>query len=639
MIECTLEDLYEFNKIHNIKNNKFKVYTRHGLKSIEDIDITAKNSIQHEIKTNYGKSIISSPDHLFFNNNWKKAKLFKTGDSIETKDGIEIIESNNILNEYDDLYDIQVEDVKEFYANDFVSHNSTIANSVIYALYGKIEGLKLTDLPNRINKQLWVEIKLKCNNTQVHIERGLAPTLFNVKLNGIEFDKANKRSVQEYLEEEIYGIPYHVFKNIIILSVDDFKSFLTMKNHDKKQIIDRMFGFSILNEMQQLVKESRKNLKSDLSIYQSELNNISENIKQLNTKLEQLMQESDAKNKEEIQELKDALKKYDADKQKLQKAQSKIEDKLNLTKEDLNQSQNKEWELKNELKSLRKKLKLYEGHICPTCESELTTDFHLERKIELEKQEEQIPAQIKKITAEVKDLNKSIHELTSKDQQIRDRVSTLNTNINNFKTELTKIKKSLGNTDNFGHIQQLIQDFEDKENKKLTQYGDTNSEFFFLEQLEEILGEDGVKNLAIKTILPGLNANIAAMSQTMHLQFHIRFDEKFNCIVNHLGEEINPMTLSKGERKKADFIIIIAIIKILKLRFPQLNMLFLDELLSSVDADGIHNILKILSQVIKENGLNTFVINHTELPRELFDRQIQIYRENGFSKFSIEKIQ
>jgi DNA repair exonuclease SbcCD ATPase subunit len=99
------------------------------------------------------------------------------------------------------------------------------------------------------------------------------------------------------------------------------------------------------------------------------------------------------------------------------------------------------------------------------------------------------------------------------------------------------------------------------------------------------------------------------------------------------------MTLSTGERKKADFIVIVAIIKILKLRFPQLNLLFLDELLSSVDADGVHNILKILSQVIKDSKINTFVINHTVLPHELFDKKIQIYRENGFSKLEIEVIE
>ena len=73
-------------------------------------------------------------------------------------------------------------------------------------------------------------------------------------INGIEFDKAGKKSVQDYLEEEVFGIPYHVFKNIIILSINDFKSFLTMNNSDKRQIIDRMFGFSILNDMQKQIK-------------------------------------------------------------------------------------------------------------------------------------------------------------------------------------------------------------------------------------------------------------------------------------------------------------------------------------------------------------------------------------------------
>lgn len=516
---------------------------------------------------------------------------------------------------------------------------TTIANAIVFALYGKVEGIKMADLPNRINKELWVEIKLKCGGIEVEIERGLAPSKFSVKLNGVEFDKAGKRSVQEYLEEEVYGIPYHVFKNIIILSVNDFKSFLTMSNHDKKQIVDRMFGFSILNEMQQAVKEQRKSLKADLTLYERELQQITENIQQVNLKLNQLMEESDAKNKEKINELKESLRKYANNKKALEEAQGKISTKLGKFNEDLGESQTKEWQLKNELQALKKKLKLYESNTCPTCESPLTTDFHQDRKQEMIGKCDHLPNEISSATARVAEVKQQIEDLQKKDNTVREKVSALNTNIGNLKRELLKIKESMGADENFSHLQQIINDFEKSEETKSKEKEVVNSEYYFLENLEEILGEDGVKNLAVKTILPGLNTNIAAMGQTMHLPFHIRFDEKFNCIINHLGEEINPMTLSTGERKKADFIIIIAIIKILKLRFPQLNLLFLDELLSSVDADGVHNILKILSQVIKETGLNTFIINHTELPRELFDRQIQIYRENGFSKFTIEKIE
>ena len=516
---------------------------------------------------------------------------------------------------------------------------TTIANAIVFALYGKVEGVKMADLPNRINKELWVKINLQCKTTEVSIERGLAPSKFEVKLNGVEFDKAGKRSVQEYLEEEIFGIPYHVFKNIIILSVNDFKSFLTMTNNDKKQIIDRMFGFSILNEMQQNIKEERKSLKVDLDVYERELTQLNENITSVNMKLNELMAESNEKDKAKIQELKDSLVRYTANKTKLEEAQNTISDSLSKVTIDLKSTNDDKTKLVYELEALTRKLSLYENNTCPTCEGELSTEFHNDRKTDIENNIETLPSKIALEKAKVVQIEEDMISLRSKDRAVRDKVSVINTNIRNLKGELIKIKDSLNNGDSFAHMQSLIDGFETQENEKTKSKSIVNSEYYFLENLEEILGEDGVKNLAIKTILPGLNTNIAAMAQTMHLPFHLRFDEKFNCIINHLGEEINPMTLSTGERKKADFIIIIAIIKILKLRFPQLNLLFLDELLSSVDADGVHNILKILSQVIKESKINTFVINHSVLPHELFDKKIQIYKENGFSKFDIETIE
>ena len=515
---------------------------------------------------------------------------------------------------------------------------TTIANAIVYALYGKVEGVKLGDIPNRINKELTVKIKLLCKNTNVEIERGLSPGRFKVLLNGVEFDKAGKKSVQEYLEEEIYGIPYHVFKNIIILSVNDFKSFLTMSNYDKKRIIDRMFGFSILNDMQYSIKEERKLLRNDIDSYDSELSQINENIISVTMKLNSLQSESDANNKKKIENLKETLIELADDRKKLEEARTTIVGKISENNKELQENQESYSNLKFKLNALEEKLKLYENNFCPTCESKLTTDFHKERKSELGVSIDTIPLEMKKAEESVKEIKSKIRELREKDGKVRDKVSIINTNIENFKTEILSLKTPSAKKD-FKHLNQIIKDFEKSSSQKENDRNQLNADYSFLEVLENILGEDGIKNMAIKTILPVLNTNIAAMMQTMHLHFQIRFDDKFNCIVNHLGEEINPLTLSTGERKKADFIVIIALIKLLKLRFPQLNLLFLDELLSSVDADGIHNILKILGQVIKENKINTFVINHSSLPHELFDKKIQIYKENGFSKFDIETIE
>ena len=125
----------------------------------------------------------------------------------------------------------------------------------------------------------------------------------------------------------------------------------------------------------------------------------------------------------------------------------------------------------------------------------------------------------------------------------------------------------------------------------------------------------------------------------MGITFSIRFDEKFNCTLHHLGTEISAKTLSTGERKKVDFVIIMSLIKMIKLRFPSLNILFLDEIFSSIDASGVYHIIKILHETIHEIGLNTFVINHTVLPSEYFDKKLEITKDSGFSEFSIETIE
>jgi len=515
---------------------------------------------------------------------------------------------------------------------------TTIANAIIYALYGKVEGVKLSDLPNRINKELLVKIGLQCGTINVEIERGLAPNKFSVLINGVEFDKAGKRSVQDYLEEEVYGIPYHVFKNIIILSINDFKSFLTMNGADKRQIIDRMFGFSILNDMQRSIKEERKSVKMDIDNYEAELNQIMESIKSVRHKLNTLLEESSEKNASKIKELKESLVALNEEAKTMKTEADQISESITFKKEEYEGQRTVASNLKHELDYLKKKLDLYEKGHCPTCETKLDSEWHMEKKDEYALKIEEDTKKIKSIKVEMDVITANATDLKESKKSIDTKINDIKYNMRSMKAELVKIKET-SSGEEFDHLKSLIEQFEKSEEEKSNKRDQLSGDYNFMSVVEQVLGEDGVKNLAVKTILPGLNANIAAMAQTMHLQFHIRFDEKFNCIINHLGEDINPLTLSTGERKKADFIIIIAIIKILKLRFPQLNLLFLDELLSSVDHDGVYNILKILNQVIKENKINTFVINHTVLPHEIFDKKIQIYRENGFSKFEIGSIE
>ena len=656
-IKCTLKNLYDFEKETGyVSQNKIKVNTRHGFKNIESVDITAKNSEQYKLITRNGNTVIASPGHLLYDGSFikdlsnvkvndhrfKKIKDFKIGESVVIKKDNDYITDNIIslikLEDKQDLYDIQVEG-HEYIANGIVTHNSTIANAIKYLLYGKVDGINLSDLPNRINKNLWGRIIIESKSKLIEIERGSSPSIFNIKINGIEFDQAGKLNAQDYLEKEFFEIPYHVFRNIIILSINDFKSFLTMNPGDKKNIVDKLFGFSIINDMKEIVKQDRRLLKEQIKTLEDELNIIAESIISVNTKLNELEKSAKEKNTEKIKDLKDKLQKLNLDRIRLQDIKDKVKTKLIEIQSDIDKHSNL-FNLKNsELNLAKSKLKLYQNKQCPECESHLDTEFQKERKQLFEYTVNTVPDEMINIKDKIESFKLSYRENESKQHQIISKVSSLDTTMTQMKNELVKIAKSMEKDGEFNQLKALITENREKDEVKSKAKLTKGDEDYYLDILENILGEDGIKNLAMKTILPTLNINIQSMVKQIHLPFIIKFDNKFNCNITSLGEEINPRTLSTGERKKADFVIIIALIKLLKLRFPTLNLLFLDEIFSSVDSVGVYEIIDILHKTVNEINLNTFVINHSPLPSELFDKRVEIFKQNGFSSLKVEDVE
>jgi DNA repair exonuclease SbcCD ATPase subunit len=278
-------------------------------------------------------------------------------------------------------------------------------------------------------------------------------------------------------------------------------------------------------------------------------------------------------------------------------------------------------------RKLEKELDLFKNDQCPTCHADLKSDFHLGLKEKLEKVKSENEEELKGVRDRVSAVEKEITEIRNKETKVISKISDLNSKIQSFKSDLLDLAKKMDKGEH-GEFQSLIEEFKAKERTKTSKKTELTSEEHFYGVLETMLGDDGIKNMAMKMILPSLNANISQMTRTLGIPFNISFDNKFDSVITHLGEEVNPKTLSTGEKKKADFAIIIALIKMMKMRFPSLNVLFLDEIFISVDSDGIYHILGIIHETIKEAKINAFVINHTILPSELFDKKISSLKDN-----------
>ena len=514
---------------------------------------------------------------------------------------------------------------------------STLAKVITYLCYGKVEGSTLKDLPNRVNGALWGKIWLESKGNKIEIERGINPGIFNVKINGEEYDVAGKVNLQDFLETEIYEIPYHVFKNVIILSVNDFKSFITMSPYDKKRIIDKIFGFSIINEMAESVKEKRKGIIEEIRTYENEIRTLNESIDSVYDKIEQIELLTAEKDASKVKKLKEDLIALNENRKKLNTFTDSTKIKLETLDDDSRSKAKQYSSVGNDIRNIQNDLKLFENSTCPTCTAPLTSDFHLHIKKEKEESLITLEESYNVAKAEYEEADTKLNDLRTKGRQIHVKAGQLETQMENIKSKLIELADK-DESDSSSDLKQLVSEFttrkKDKSGSKLKSEG----EDYYLTILENLLGEDGIKNLAVRSILPSFNNHILLMGREMGIPFGIRFNEKFYCTLHHLGTEISPKTLSTGEKKKVDFVIIMALMKMIKVRFPSLNILFLDEIFSSIDSDGVYHIINILHNTIQDIGLNTFVINHTVLPSEYFDKKLEITKDGGFSEFTIESI-
>jgi DNA repair exonuclease SbcCD ATPase subunit len=409
-----------------------------------------------------------------------------------------------------------------------------------------------------------------------------------------------------------------------------------MSPFDKKQIIDRIFGFSVINQMRELVKSNRRLVIDEIRTFDDEIRTLDESIQSVLVKIQQYEEASKEKGATQIAELKTKLVKLNDARKKLKEANDKTKEKIDANDKKYRTKAKKESELLTQIAEVKRGLELYNNNTCHTCKSPLDSEFHQHIKREKEESLETLQESYNGIKVEVADIDTKLEELREQGKQIHVKVGQLESQMTSLKNELVKLSES--DDESSSHFKELIEEFNKRNEEKKQNKLKSEGEDYYLSILETLMGDEGIKNLAVRSILPTFNNNVLLMAKEMGIPFGIKFDDKFNCSIHHLGNEISPKTLSTGERKKIDFVIIMALIKMIKIRFSSLNILFLDEIFSSIDSDGVYHIINILHETIHDIGLNTFVINHTVLPSEYFDKKLEITKDAGFSEFTIESI-
>ena len=512
---------------------------------------------------------------------------------------------------------------------------STLLNMPSLLFYGKVEKLAKSSIANRINKNGYIRGTVVEGSDEYIIERTFSPNSITVYKNDVDIKSIGVKDAQDYINDNIIKVPYQIFTNIISLSAKKFKSFLNMGAEDRRQIIDRVFNLEMVNEIYNLIKKDIKDIGLAINTDNSQIFTLNNTINNAQMELNNLSQSSSYDTNGKIQA-----------NQKIIESATKEVEKLNLDYQkyynEYNE-QNLKWQEKNNiiiqsnngLTMLNEKITLLSNDQCPTCGTSFEGDDFKELKKKLVNQKTLVEANKIKVTEEMTAIATKMQELSGKCNEINVSIQTYNQQITQAQAENNAFNEAVKNNAEYKSIQKIIDDNKITLMKVQKQLDDDNEKIADLQTLMNLYTLDGVKSVIIKSYLPQLNKEIRHTLERLNFPYQLTFNQSFDGQVTDLGEEIPSDTLSDGEHARIDLAVICSIFKLLKRKYPTINIFTLDEFLSSLDSVTAAALLRYLKDFALEQKLNIYVVSHVDMESELFDEQLEVFKEMKFS--DIEK--
>lgn len=509
---------------------------------------------------------------------------------------------------------------------------STYLNITKLLLFGKADGIPKNAVANRVNRNGYIKGIVTEGEKTYIIERGFQPTYLNIyKEDGTSLDMVGVKDAQSYIDSEIVKMSYTLYSNIISLSLINFKSFLKMSPFDRREIIDRVFSLEIINHIFEFIKKDIKDLAANINMDNASIFSLSSTIESSKKELESIKESNDSSISSSIQSNMNMLADIE---NKVKLIQEKYQEVSATNNNMVQVIQTLNQELTNvnfKIKHINEKIGLFNLGCCPTCGTkfdsyEFKEMLHKleEEKAEKETLKERIEAKIKEVQEAKAPYDQAIQVLVQKSREFSAERLRIN-------AETNALKNSIKNTAEYQSIQNIINNTEESISVVKKRISANTNKINNLEILQNLFSIDGVKKQVIENYLPKLNAEIKDTLIRLNFPYTLTFDSQFNSHVTDLGNDISVETLSVGEHRRVDLAVLCSVFKLIKRKYPSINVFTLDEVLSSVDPENSTEILKFLKEFSSEMKINTYVISHINMTEDLFDDCIEIYKDMRFS--------
>jgi DNA repair exonuclease SbcCD ATPase subunit len=526
---------------------------------------------------------------------------------------------------------------------------STILDALCFGLFNKpFRQISKNQLINSVNGGgAIVEVEFEVGTKHIRVHRGIKPNKFEVYVNDTLINQdANARDYQKHLEQQIMGLNYRSFTQVVILGSSTFVPFMQLPTKARREVVEDILDIKIFSLMNFLLKNKTKELNEETRNveYQYELTKekvtLQEKfIKEVINNKSEIIAENQQKvfdNVSIINARNGDIEKHETDKSSLSfdaEVKVKVESKLRK----LTQS---EAALKNRKAENDRQIEFFKDNDeCPTCEQSITDATK--------------SAKITKHSEKITELNTAIDSCKTLERVEQERLNSILSNIETMRqhdVEIAKIRSTIVQLEKFNtQLEKDIASYEsgsisDDDKEKLAklkgqielideQKSKLKEDKFYIDVARNLLQDSGIKTKIIKQYLPIMNKLVNTYLSSMDFFVNFNIDENFQeTIKSRFRDEFSYASFSEGEKMRIDLALLFTWRAIAKMKnSTNTNLLILDEIFdSSLDGTGTDDFLKILNTFSDQN---VFVISHKQ--DMLFDKFrsiVQFKKEKNFSK-------
>lgn len=536
------------------------------------------------------------------------------------------------------------------------SGKSSVLDAICYALYNKpFRRINLPQLLNTQNKKgLLTEVEFTIGKNTYIVQRGQKPKVFNLIVNGKEFDKlAADKDTQTHLEQNILKLSYKSFCQVCILGSANYIPFMQLSSSNRRECIEDFLDIKVFSVMSIIAKERLRGLKDQLTILKGDIGNADFKIEVQQDRCDEIQRKAEESTQELKAELRQTAEKIEKQRALIKRVNehiSNVEELRDKVAEGNPEKKSVEIQkviAKLEQKSdrLQKEIDFYaDKDDCPTCLQKITPETksaNIQRNTE----------SIKKNCITILEGQKAYDKFSVKVNILNNRnkyLQSLNNSLTKYDTELYHLERS-GKllVDKIRELEDDTGDYNKELGKLEVMIADrellkTRADELIVkidehDIVSNLLKDGGIKAQVVKKYLPVMNKMIRQYLTELDLPIHFKLDEEFNeTVASPLHQNFSYASFSEGQKARIDLALMFTWREVGKLKNSvSTNLLILDEVFSSsLDETGKELLLSLLRYKLPDHN-NILVVDHTLSGefRAKFERGIEVSRVKGFTHY------